>query len=59
MSWFHYDAGESHTELREALDDSLGTPVAVGPNPPWLAETGDVVSAVVPDENGVVRIGVY
>jgi hypothetical protein len=58
-SWVHWDAGESHAELREALEDSLGTPVAVGPYPPWLEDTGDVVSAIVPDVNGIVRVGVY
>jgi hypothetical protein len=58
-SWFHWVAGETHAELREALEDSRGAPVAVGPYPPWLADTDDVVSAIVPDENGMVRGGVY
>jgi hypothetical protein len=52
-------AGETHAELRQALEDSRGALVAVGPYPPWLEDTDDVVSAIVPDENGVVRIGVY
>jgi hypothetical protein len=59
MSWFHWVGGETHAELREALEDARGAPVAVGPYPPWLADTDDVVSAIVPDENGIVRVGVY
>jgi hypothetical protein len=58
-SWFHCEAGESHAELREALEESRGTRVAIGPHPPWLEESDDVVSAIVPDENGIVRFGVY
>jgi hypothetical protein len=59
MSWFHNEAGESHAELREALEESRGTPVAVGPYPSRLEDSDDVASAIVPDENGIVRIGVY
>jgi hypothetical protein len=59
MSWFHNEAGESHAELREALEESRGTPVAVGPYPPRLEDSDDVASAIVPDESGIVRIGVY
>jgi hypothetical protein len=59
MSWFHNESGESHGELREALEESRGTPVAVGPYPPQLEDSDDVVSAIVPDENGIVRPGVY
>jgi hypothetical protein len=59
-SWVHWEAGESHAELREALEHSRGTPVAVGPYPPfWLEDSDDVVSAIVPDANGIVRIGIY
>jgi len=58
-SWLHWVAGETHAELREALEDSRGIPVAVGLYPPWLGDTDDVVSAIVPDENGIVRISVY
>jgi len=56
---FHWTAGESHTELREALAESRDIPVAVGLYPPWLLDTDDVISAVVPDEHGIVRVGVY
>jgi hypothetical protein len=59
MSWFHHDAGETHAELRDALENSRGASVAVGPYPPWIRDTGDVVSAVMPDDNGLVRVGVY
>jgi len=58
-SWFHQSAGEPHAELREALEDSRGSPVAVGVYPPWLQEGPDVISAIVPDEHGVVTRGVY
>lgn len=50
MSWFHDMAGETHAELREALEDSRGSPVAVGLYPPWLNHGPDVVTAYVPDE---------
>lgn len=59
QSWFHHGAGESHAELREDLEQSRGVPVAAGLYPPWLEDTDDVVSAVVPDEHGVVRVGAY
>jgi hypothetical protein len=59
MSWCHWIAGETHAELGEALEGSRGAPVAVGPYPPWLGDTEDVVSAIVPDESGMVRIGIY
>jgi len=58
-SWSHWEAGETHGELREALEDSRGAPVAVGLYPPWLDDTDDVVSAIMPDENGLVKRGVY
>jgi hypothetical protein len=58
-SWFHSAEGETHAELREALEGSRGVPVAVGPYPPWLEDTDDTVSAIVPDENGIVRVSVY
>ena len=57
--FFRHAAGESRAELREDLEASRGRAVAVGPYPPWLRDTDDVVSAVVPDENGVVTTGVY
>ncbi len=59
QSWFHYGAGVSHAELREELVESRGLPVAVGLYPPWLEDTDDVISAVVPDEHGAVKSGIY
>ncbi|HEY6971169.1 MAG TPA: hypothetical protein VJA94_18310 [Candidatus Angelobacter sp.] len=58
-SWFHMAAGESHGELTEALDQSRGQSVAVGSYPPWLADNADVISAIVPDEHGNVKPGIY
>ena len=58
-AWFHHAAGESHIELREELACLKESPVAVGLYPPWLNDSEDVVSAVVPDEHGIVKPGVY
>jgi len=58
ISSFHYTAGESQAELREELENLRGYTVAVGPYPPWH-DSNDVVSAVVPDENGAVTTGIY
>ena len=58
-SWFSYTAGETSEELRTALEDSRGNPVAVGKYPPWLEDNPDVISGYVPDEDGVARTGVY
>jgi hypothetical protein len=57
-SWV-YEAGESHSELREALEGSSGRAVAVGEYPPWLETSSDVISAVVPDANGITKPGIY
>lgn len=59
LTWFHHAAGESHAELRDDLEQSRGVSVAVGPYPPWLEDTEDTISAVVPDKHGEVRGGVY
>lgn len=59
MSWFHNGSGQSHAELRDDLEVCRGAPVAAGLYPPWLYDTEDVVSAVVPDEHGEARPGVY
>jgi len=58
-SWFHWADGNSHAELREVLEKSRDLPVAVGIYPPWLIDTDDVISAIVPDEHGIVRVGIY
>lgn len=59
MSWFHHGAGESHSALREDLEESRGAPVAAGLYPPWIVDSENVTSAIVPDENGIVTVGVY
>jgi hypothetical protein len=59
MSWFHHDAGTTHAELRSDLEELRGAPVAAGLHPLWLEDTDDVISAVVPDENGEVKRGIY
>jgi hypothetical protein len=58
-SWFHYGSDVSHATLREDLEESRGIPVAVGLYPPALDDTNDVIHAIVPDEDGVVRAGPY
>jgi hypothetical protein len=59
QSWFHHEAGESHEELREALEGLRGEVVAVGEYPPWLDNSLHVISAYVPEQDGNVRAGVY
>jgi hypothetical protein len=59
FSPIRWSAGDSHAELREDLEDLRGSFVAVGLYPPWLEDTDDVISAYVPDEDGVVRPGGY
>jgi len=58
-SWFRHTGGESHAELREVLQESLGRRVAVGTYPPFWEDGPDVLSAIVPDNNGAVARGVY
>lgn len=58
-SWFHDNSGTTHGQLLDDLKDCIGAPVAVGLYPPWLEDTEDVISAFVPDEQGIVRSGVY
>ena|SRR5438270_9223868 len=59
MSWLYHTAGESHNQLRKDLEALRGRSVAAGEYPPWLQEGADTISAVVPDERGVVSSGVY
>jgi hypothetical protein len=58
-SWFHCSSGESHPDLRDDLEGLRGAAVAAGMYPPWLQDTEDVVSAVVPDEHGATGAGIY
>jgi hypothetical protein len=52
-------AGESREELRTELEERRGVEVAVGLYPPWLDDNADVISAVVPHQDGALRIGIY
>jgi len=58
-SWFHDVAGETHSELREALEDNAGKVMAIGPYPPWLEDSETAISAVVPEPDGNVVTGIY
>lgn len=57
--WFHWDAGDTHEDLMSDLRYVAGRLVAVGLYPPWLEDNENVISAIVPDTNGVVQVGVY
>lgn len=57
--WYQFDAGESHEQLREALEESRGLAVAVGLYPPWLGHREDVLSAIAPDDDCIPRPGIY
>ena len=52
-------AGESHQELREALGDLRGNPVAAGVYPPWDDDSPDVLCGLVPDDHGNLTPGIY
>jgi hypothetical protein len=59
--WSVDQAGETHAELREALEetDLLGYEVAVGPFPPVLDTSDDVLEAIVPFPHGRTVRGIY
>lgn len=46
-------------QLRAELEDLRGLPVAAGLHPPWLVDSAKVTSAIMPDEDGIPRVGVY
>jgi hypothetical protein len=52
-------AGESHSELRGALESLQGCHVFVGKYPPCWDESPALISGYVPDKHGVVKIGAY
>lgn len=60
-SWFHDTGGNSHEELESELRDEFcwGEMVALGPEPRRLEDTDTVISAVIPETDGAVRVGVY
>ena len=58
-SHFYWTAGETHAELREELLDLRNRRIAVGMYPPWLYDNEEVISGVMPDENGETMTGAY
>lgn len=58
-SWFHDYAGISHAQLHDDLEESRGVPVAVGLYPNCSEEAGDIVSAIVPDDQEEEGSGIY
>jgi hypothetical protein len=58
-SWFHQETGTSHKELRESLEEERGEVVMAGEFPPWLDDSDGIVTAYVPDSDGIVRPGAY
>jgi len=58
-SWFHYGSDVTLAGLRDDLQESRGRPVAVGIYPPVLEQNDDIIDAVVPDADGIVRAGPY
>ena len=59
VSWFHHEAGTSHQELTDALEDSRGRTVAVGSYPQAVSDGISSITAYVPDRSGNVQIGGY
>jgi len=52
--------GQTHAEFSEALEDSRGNAVAVGPHPPWPGENvPNPISGYIPDVDGVARPAAY
>jgi hypothetical protein len=58
-SWIHYETGTSHKELLESLEEERGQSVVAGEYPPWLDDSDGVVTAYVPDSDGIIRPGAY
>jgi hypothetical protein len=58
-SWFHDDEGISHAQLREALEECRGATVAAGICPNYIDDSEDVISAIIPDDDGIVRPAAY
>ncbi len=61
QSWFHHTGDNSHGELESELRAEFcwGEMVAFGPEPDWFEDTDTVISAVTPETDGTVRVGVY
>ncbi len=59
VSWLRFTAGEGRAELEEDLRDDLGERVAFGLYPPLAEGNPDVLTAIVPEADGSIVIGVY
>lgn len=59
FSYYPYRDGVSHDELKEGLVDYYGEEVAVGPYPPWLHDTDEVIEGVIPNADGYISEGAY
>jgi hypothetical protein len=59
VSWLHHEAGISHQELKDALEDSRGRAVAAGGYPQAVSDGISTITAYVPDSSGNVQMGVY
>jgi hypothetical protein len=55
----HWFADEDNDELRTNLQEHFGKHAAVGPYPNFFDEESNLVSAIVPGLDGVVRLGIY
>lgn len=58
-AWYSHMSGETSAELKEDLHERNGELVAVGLYPPWLEDSEEVLSAVVPNADGSVTTGTY
>ncbi len=58
-SWYHYGSGESHAQLKDDLEQSLGLPVVVGYHPSMFVDPTEAVDGIVPDADGTVKAGPY
>ena len=54
-----HTTGETHEELRDALEDFRGRRVALGPYPPFWKDTPEIITAYVPEKNGLLTPGAY
>lgn len=61
QSWYHDFSDNSHEELERELRDDYcwAEMIAVGPEPDWFYDTDTVISAVTPERDGSVQVGVY
>ena len=58
-SWYRNDSGRPLAELEAELPDYMGERIALGVCPPWAEHGGKEVSAIIPNEDGTVTVGVY